>query len=155
MIPEIEESVGIMEGIKKEIGAIIQDMKEDELNWTPLSGEVSNSIYALVVHICGSEAYMIHQVVGGRQVKRNRDAEFIAHGESAAELETLMAETMKTTRDILDALTPSQLMETRDTAWGPTKVLSAILRQIHHQALHLGQIQLTKQIYETLISDDD
>ena len=148
MIPEVEACLHIFEGIKGEIRESMKDLNEDGLNWTPLSGEVSNSVYAIVVHICGSEAYMIHKVVGGRQVERDRDAEFRAAGKSVKELEVLLEGHLAATREVLKSLESHQLEETRDSQWGPTTVRRAILSQIQHQALHLGQIQITKQLYE-------
>jgi hypothetical protein len=153
MIPEIEECANILEGIKEEILDTIRGLDGAALNWTPLSAEMTNSVYSLVVHICGSEAQMIHYLVGGLQINRDRDAEFRASGKSVAELETLMKNASKTTREVLESLDPEQLTEERDSGlWGMFTVRRAILRQIHHQALHLGQVQLTKQMYEASIS---
>jgi hypothetical protein len=153
MIPEIEECANILDGIKDEILDTIRDLDEAALNWTPLSAEMTNSVYSLVVHICGSESQMIHHLVGGLQINRDRDAEFIAKGTSVAELEGLMKNASKTSREVLESLNAGQLTEVRDSGlWGKFTVRRAILRQIHHQALHLGQVQLTKQLYEDSIS---
>ena len=93
---------------------------------------------------------MIHHLVGGLQINRDRDAEFRASGKSVAELEVFMKDASKTTREVLESLNPEQLTEVRDSGvWGKFTVRRAILRQIQHQALHLGQIQLTKQMYES------
>lgn len=153
MIPEMEECANILDGIKDEILDTIQGLDEAALNWTPLSAEMTNSVYSLVVHICGSEAQMIHHLVGGLQINRDRDAEFRSSGKSVADLEVLMKDASKTTREVLESLNPEQLTEVRDPGiWGLWTVRRAILRQIHHQALHLGQVQLTKQMYEASIS---
>jgi hypothetical protein len=153
MIPEIEECANILDGIKDEILDTIRDLDEAALNWTPLSAEMTNSVYSLVVHICGSESQMIRHLVGGLQINRDRDAEFIAKGTSVAELEGLMKNASKTSREVLESLNAGQLTEVRDSGlWGKFTVRRAILRQIHHQALHLGQVQLTKQLYEDSIS---
>ena len=149
MIPEMEECANILDGIKDEILDTIRGLDEPALNWTPLSAEITNSVYSLVVHICGSEAQMIHHLVGGLQINRDRDAEFRSSGKSVVELEVVMKNASKTTREVLESLNPEQLTEERDSGlWGMFTVRRAILRQIHHQALHLGQVQLTKQVYE-------
>jgi hypothetical protein len=152
MIPEIEECANILDGIKDEILDTIRGLDEAALNWTPLSTDMTNSVYSLVVHICGSESQMIHHLVGGLEINRDRDAEFIAKGKSATELEVLMKNASKTTREVLESLEPEKLTEERDSGlWGVFTVRRAILRQINHQALHLGQVQLTKQMYESSI----
>jgi uncharacterized damage-inducible protein DinB len=149
MTSEIKECLRVLEEIKDEIRGTIKDLDEESLNWRPLSSEVTNSIFSLVVHLCGSEKQMIHHTIGRLKIKREREAEFRAKGESVNELETLMKDTSETSREILESLTSKQLEELRDTGlWGEVTVRRAILRQIHHQALHLGQIQITRQLYE-------
>lgn len=146
---EIKECLRVLDEIKDEIRGIVRDLDEEVLNWTPLSAEVTNSIYSLVVHICGSERQMIHHTIGGLDIDRDREAEFRAAGESPSELEDLLQSTSGISREILESLTSGQLEESRDTGlWGEVSVRRAILRQIHHQALHLGQMQLTRQLYE-------
>lgn len=149
MTTEIKECLRVLEEIKDEIRGIIKELNKEGLNWTPLSPEVTNSIYALVTHMCGSERQMIHQTIGGLRIDRDREAEFRAGGESPSELEGLLKSTSETSRQVLASLKPEQLEKSRDTGlWGDITVRRAILRQIHHQALHLGQIQMTRQLYE-------
>ena len=149
MISEIQECLRVLAEIKDEIKGIIKNLDQESLNWTPLSPEETNSIFSLVVHLCGSERQMIHHTIGQIKIERDREAEFRAKGESVNELERLLKETSETSREILESLTADQLEELRDTGlWGEITVRRAILRQIHHQALHLGQIQITRQLYE-------
>ena len=149
MISEIQECLRVLEEIKDEIKGIIKNLDQESLNWTPLSPEQTNSIFSLVVHLCGSERQMIHHTIGKLKIERDREAEFRAKGESVNELETLLKDTSETSREILKSLTSDQLEELRDTGlWGEITVRRAIIRQIHHQALHLGQIQITRQLYE-------
>jgi hypothetical protein len=149
MISEMNECLMVFKEIKEEIKGLIKDLDKAGLNWTPLSPGATNSIYSLVVHMCGSERQMIHHIIGGLQIERDREAEFRAEGESASELEDLLNRTSEASREILSPLIPGQLEETRDTGlWGEVTVRRAVIRQIHHQALHLGQIQLNKQLYE-------
>ena len=151
MISEIQECLRVLAEIKDEIKGIIKNLDQESLNWTPLSPEQTNSVYSLVVHLCGSERQMIHHTIGKLKIERDRDAEFRAKGESVNELETLMKDTSEASREILKSLTTEQLGELHDTGlWGEITVRRAILRQIHHQALHLGQIQITRQLYQMI-----
>jgi len=150
MSSEIQECLRVLEEIKDEVREIIKNIDNEGLNWTPLSAEQTNSIFSLVVHLCGSERQMIHHTIGQLKIERDRESEFRARGESVSELETLLKDTSETSLEILESLTADQLGELRDTGlWGEITVRRAILRQIHHQALHLGQIQITRQLYET------
>jgi len=44
MIAEIKEYLGVLEDIKHEIRANLQELDEESLNWTPLSSDLTNSI---------------------------------------------------------------------------------------------------------------
>jgi uncharacterized damage-inducible protein DinB len=150
MFAEIERCVAVVEETKEEIKGIITGLDSETLNWTPLPTD-ANSIYQLVMHICGSEAQWIHETIGGIDVNRDRPAEFEASGDDVSVLQALLDANAYATTKVLESLTPEQLDEVRDTrtASGAMTVRQAILRQIHHHAVHLGHIQLTKQLYES------
>jgi len=150
MLAEMEYYAAVLEETKAEIKDLIKELDSETLNWMPLTTD-SNSIYQLVTHICGSEAQSVHKAIGGRPFDRDRDAEFEASGTESSVLQALLDSTANVTRAVLGEIGFESLDETRDTGTsaGAMTIRRIILRQIHHNALHLGHIQLTKQLYET------
>ena len=129
----------------------VQGMSVEELNWVPPVPE-TNSAYVLAFHLPGSESVWIHQVVGGREVPRDREAEFLATGDSAAALIERIDEVAATSQDVLGKLSGEDLEQIRSTPphMPPNRVTVGwcILHMIEHYAEHLGHLGLTKQLYE-------
>ena len=124
----------------------IRDMTPEELAWKPLD-EDTNSAYVLATHVAGTEAYHIHQLVGGIDVGRNRDAEFAAGGMDPSRLERLLDETGETTRQVLSNATTAHLDETFDYRGQPVSRRWAVLHTLEHIGQHLGHLTLTRQLY--------
>ena len=59
MDPEVQSYLDSMDALRDEVRSAIQDLPAEALNWCPLS-EDTNSIYALVSHMAGSESFWIH-----------------------------------------------------------------------------------------------
>ena len=84
--------------LRRKIIAAVQDMDPKELNWTPPAAD-SNSPYVLATHIIGTEREWIHQIVGGREISRDREAEFLASGQDPEPLVEMLAQNGATSRD--------------------------------------------------------
>ena len=63
-----------LDRLHDDIYQAVEPLSDGEINWKHPS--LSNTVGILLRHVAGSERYWIVQVVGGRQVPRNRDAEF-------------------------------------------------------------------------------
>ena len=148
MILEVDGYVRILEQIRGDTLRELENMPEPALNWVPLSQD-TNSPYALVTHMCGAETHWIQNVVGDKNVNRDRDAEFATKGSNIATLREMLGRTSKATNITLGNLSLENLSETKDT--GPGRGIIdlrwAILHVIEHLAMHLGHIQITKQLY--------
>src|SRR5512141_1507111 len=125
----------------------LQGMDAGGLNWRPLS-EHTNSVASLATHALGSERQWIHQIVGGRQIERDRKAEFTARVEDIAPLQAQYAAVALETQNVLAALAAGDLDAERTTGQGPHSVRWCILHSLEHYTEHLAQMALTRQLYE-------
>ena len=148
MSAEIEAYIERLDYLRNEIAETIRGMSAEELNWTPLAAD-TNSPTVLATHVAGGESYWLHQVIGGIDVHRDRDAEFVAEAAASAELETLLERTGQTSRQVLRGLSTDDLDETSAPRPGgdPVSTRYAILHQIDHLAQHLGHLTITRQLY--------
>ena len=148
MTTEAEAYIERLDYLLGEVKNVIQGMSQEELNWMPLATD-TNSPCVLATHIAGSVGFWIHQVVGGIDVHRDRDAEFEAKAAAAAELEALLDRAAQTTRDVLQNLSSDDLSQTKDVRPGqaPVSLRWAVLHTIEHLGQHLGHLTLTKQLY--------
>ena len=136
------------EYLHSEVKKAIHDMGKEELEWKPLPSDTSSPC-VLATHIVGVEAFNIHQLVGGIDVHRNRDAEFAAKGASAKELEALLDKTAAITRTVLMKASSNDLAKSVQPRpdQAPVNLRLAILRSLDHIGQHLGHLSLTKQLY--------
>lgn len=148
MATESEAYIDRLDYLRNEIKKAIGDMSVEALNWTPLPEDTSSPC-VLATHIAGSESFWIHQVVGGKNVDRDRDSEFKARGNSVAELEAMLDRASQTTRNVLQGLSSDALDQAREVRPGeaPVSLRWAILHLVEHMGQHLGHIALTKQLY--------
>ena len=148
MLPILEDYLERLQSLHTDIERLIEDLPPAALDWTP--GPDMNSLGALAVHVAGSQRYWFGEVVGRSPTNRDREAEFLVRGVEATRLAVRLEETIAHTRSVLAGLTLSEL-ETRRTvptdgrevtvAW----VLAHVLR---HTAMHLGHMQITRQLWD-------
>ena len=79
--PEIELFWRFIVSSVDHLIASLDALTEAELNWRPL--ENANSLYILATHTMGNLAENLLGVLCGQPSQRQRDAEFVAQGESA------------------------------------------------------------------------
>jgi uncharacterized damage-inducible protein DinB len=150
MEPEVQGYLTEFSILREQIRDAIQNLDDEAVNWHPfLKG--TNSVYAILCHLAGSENYWVGQIIDGKTVDRDREAEFRASGH-LSEIVDRWEEVGRASQKILSKLNSSQLGETRTVtirpAPGSATVRWCILHQISHCALHLGHIQLTRQLWE-------
>lgn len=136
--------------LKSQLNDAIRDLTDEAANWRPLP-EGTNSIYAILTHLLGAQNDWVRRVINGEALPRDREAEFRATGR-LGELARRWERACQETDTILSKLSRPQLAEIRDVPghpeWGVITVRWCILHVISHLALHLGHIQLTRQMWE-------
>ncbi|MBI5287372.1 MAG: DinB family protein [Chloroflexi bacterium] len=131
----------------------LNGLSEAQLNFVPpLPG--ANSPYVLAAHTLGNARAWVLGIACGRDVGRDRPAEFRATGADAAALREGLARLEREMADALEELTPTDL----DRRFVPAKVLwgenepreisvrSALLQVVEHASLHLGHLHVTRDL---------
>jgi hypothetical protein len=150
MNPELDGYIQILDSMHDEVKKALQGMSTDELNWMPLEKD-TNSAAVLVTHLAGAESFRIHQVVGGTDVGRNRETEFLARASSVADLEALLDRTSVKSKDVLLKVSARDIdrVVTARAGEAPASLRWNILYNIQHYGQHLAAISLTRQLYAT------
>lgn len=136
-----------------QIAACLEVLTDEDIWWRP--NEQANAVGNLVLHLAGSNRYYLEQVIGGRDIGRNRDAEFAARGShSKAQLKDLWEQARATVEQVLAGLEPSQMTQTTDRSGKVTTYAQILLHVTHHNAAHMGQIVwITKMRHAGALDD--
>lgn len=137
-----------LDSIHKQVRATIEELPAAAFDWKP--GPSMNSLTVLIVHLTGAEKYWICDVAGDTHIGRDRAAEFLAAEWDAAALQARITETRRAVKETLVQLTLDDLAAQREsiTDGEQTSVAWALQHALEHSALHLGHIQLTRQLWE-------
>jgi uncharacterized damage-inducible protein DinB len=139
--------VRLTQDFPAQINACIDVLSDDELWWRP--NEQANAVANLVVHLSWSNRYYFEQAIGGRDIGRNREAEFTARDRfPKPTLLEIWRQSLRVVEEILDRLQPDQMMETTDRTGKATTYGQILLHVTHHNAAHMGQIVwITKMLH--------
>ena len=140
--------VNLLQQSHNEILEALEGLSSDALDWSP--GRDMNSISVLVFHLTGAERYWIGDVAAQDPKERDRDAEFRVHDLGIDVLKKRLADNLEYARNALEKFTVQDMEATRVSARdGRTFTVAwALLYALEHTTLHLGQIQLTRQLWE-------
>jgi uncharacterized damage-inducible protein DinB len=153
MSDETTQIARVLDQLAHEVLAQLQDLSDEELN-RPLTQPETNALFALATHLVGAGEFWVLVVAGGRTMPRNRAAEFRARG-SRADLTTRYEGWIAGVHEVLNALVPERMEERIDVnryrsapsaTTEEVSVREALLHAVEHTALHLGHIQLTRQL---------
>jgi uncharacterized damage-inducible protein DinB len=147
MVAEVQSYVGVLREARAQVAKVLEGLTADALNWHPLPDE-TNSLYALAVHLLGAERRWLHLEVGGRKIERDREAEFRTRGEAIAPLLETYLIVARDSEAILAPLEESEMGAPRGHAPEVHSVRWCILHVIEHYNEHLGQMRLTRQLWE-------
>jgi uncharacterized damage-inducible protein DinB len=141
-----EDFYKLLEDLHENCKDQIAGLAQDELDWSPGTG--MNSIAVLVVHIAGSERFWIGDTIMREPSGRDREAEFVTSGVSEQALVDLLDTSLAYIGGAFDRLDVEVLAENRISPRDGREISVArtIAHVIEHTALHLGHIQITKQL---------
>lgn len=129
----------------------LQGLPDDALN-RALPLPETNTLYALATHILGAGEFWSLAMAGARPLERDRPAEFRARGklaDLAPRYERWLTDA-HATLDVLpdDALAQPVTPPAEFQPWDdePMTLGDCLLHAVDHTALHLGHIQLTRQL---------
>jgi uncharacterized damage-inducible protein DinB len=142
------EYINLLQERHSDILEALEGLPSAALDWTP--GPDMNSISVLVFHLTGAERYWIGDVAAQDPSERDRDAEFRVHDVEMDVLKKRLADNLEYARNTLSKFTLQDLETTRISARDghPFTVAWVLMHALEHATLHLGQIQITRQLRE-------
>jgi uncharacterized damage-inducible protein DinB len=140
--------INILQERHNNILEALEGLPPAALDWSP--GPDMNSISVLVTHLTGAERYWIGDVAAQEPSHRDRDAEFRVRNVDMDVLKKRLADNLEYARDTLSKFTIRDLETTQvsDRDGHTFTIAWALLHALEHATLHLGQIQLTRQLWE-------
>lgn len=153
MRAELETYAGELRWILDQIVVALDGLTPAQLNWRPATG-AANSAWAIASHVVASTRVYALGFGCGREVARDRAAEFAAEGRDVRELIDGVRRLAGEIEATLGALAPSALDRRTlppQELWGtgePREISGrdALVESIRHAALHLGELRLTRDL---------
>lgn len=104
----------------------------------------------IITHIAGTERYWLGDVVAGAPSGRDREAEYRVRNIKVCELEAHLQESLAYVGDVLANLGLGDLGTARISPRNDQEVTVAwaLNHALKHTAIHLGHIQITRQLWE-------
>lgn len=144
----------VLERIGREVIAALNGVPDALLN-QPLPFADANTLFALGTHLVGAGEFWVLALVGGRAIERNRLAEFHATGHGP-DLIARYERWLVALHEVLDNLPdtamsrpaspPAEYRNTGGMADQQLYVRDCLLHAVEHSALHLGHVQITRQL---------
>jgi len=148
MLTILENYLELLESLHTGIHQTIEGLSTAALDWTP--GPDMSSLAVLVAHIAGSERFWIGDIAGNEPSGRVRETEFQTAGLDEAALAARLDTVLAHSRTVLERLTLAELETKRSNPRDGREytVAWAVFHALEHTALHVGQMQLTRQLWE-------
>jgi uncharacterized damage-inducible protein DinB len=137
-----------LEWLHADIKAAVRELPPQAIAWEP--GQEMNSISVLVVHLTCAERYLVGDIAAGEPSARDRPAEFRPQGLDVDALEARLDNSYAYIQEVFSRISLDDLSK---PGFAPHhgEIVSigwALLHALSHTGLHLGQIQLTRQLWE-------
>jgi hypothetical protein len=153
MIPEVAEYQAAIADRLSLIADMLEGLSEEQLNRRP-PFEKGNSAWVLAHHALGAARAWVLGIACGLDVGRDRPAEFASSGSDVRDFREDVARSVAEMQVALDVLTLEDLgrrfVPAKDL-WGEAEpyeisVRHALMRAVEHASLHLGHLQLTRDL---------
>jgi hypothetical protein len=135
-----------MQELHGDVTKTIEGLPIEALDWSPKAGV--NSITVLIVHLTGSQRFLFGEVIGGQDIHRDRDAEFLAKGLTPTELIQRLNDSLKYIEVALEGLTLADLERRCMFRSREVTVGWVIGHALKHTATHLGHIQVMRDLWD-------
>lgn len=147
MLSEAETYLDRLKDRRAQVLRVLDGLDASALDWKPLDAQV-NSLAVLSVHCLGSERHWVHEIIGGRKIERDREAEFRARAIEVASLQAMYAAAALESEHVLSQLTTSDMDALRGNPPHTHTVRWCLLHVVEHYSEHVAQMWLTRQLWE-------
>ncbi len=136
-----------LDELHRGVNETLDELPVEAIDWIP--APEMNSLAVLITHMTGSERYWIGDVILGDLSFRNRNAEFRVQGLDAAALKKRLADVAAYEKSAFEQLQVSELGQDRiaPSDGRSCTVAWALNHTLEHTALHVGHIQILKQMW--------
>ncbi len=155
--PMLSATMTMLRKLVEDIFLQLDGIPEDDLNtWLPRDGMRDvNTFYALAAHTVGAGEFWIVDAAGGRSGDRDRLAEFRASG-TLADLRTHFDRWLAESAEVFSTIDDETLVSVYYRPANPEKGMGearrtraeCIAHALEHTAVHLGHLQLQRQLYD-------
>ncbi len=149
--PILTSARAVLRAARDDMRAAIDGLSTDALNWRPTPDD-TNSIAVLAIHSLTSTRHWLSVAVDEPLPSRDRDAEFEASARKPAELLHFVDSATAVCLALVDKGRTVDWSALRDH-WDPGRddklfAAWALLHALEHLREHVGQISLTRQLWE-------
>lgn len=159
MLIELQPLLEMLDTYFAEAQGLLKDLSREQLNWRPIQEntreEMTSSLYGLALHIALVAINGAARAAGRSPVfypeaqQGNNGIE--CEGESAERALQLLMEARTLVHEVVETLTIEQLAEMRERRFGnwvgePKSVRWMMWHILEHTALHVGHMELTRQL---------
>jgi hypothetical protein len=138
-----------------DIVTTVEGVPDDQFNrWKPAAarddGHEMNTFAAILIHVVSAGEFMTVHAVGGEPSNRVREGEFSATG-SLAEIRARYERWLHGMHALLEGLSYEDLgRQTTEPRYQALdwKVADVLLHALDHTALHVGHLQVQRQLWE-------
>lgn len=138
-----------LENLHGDLRQQIDGLSVEAMDWVP--GVEMNSIAVLLAHTLGSLRFWIGDIALDEPSGRIRESEFETRGVSSPEMQQRLDASLAYARGAVTRLSVEDLEKVAPVvpeAYEPVSVSWVLLHALEHAYLHLGQIQLTSQLWK-------
>ncbi len=156
MMPFAQSIDGVLNLLSGQALAQLDGVPEDDLNdWRPALGlEDINTFYALATHLVGAGEYWVLHAAGGRDLQRDRPAEFRARGDLAS-LKARYEGWLSDAREVLSTLTEDDVSRIFERDADPKSgsravhwtVADCLIHAVEHTGVHVGHLHIQRQLW--------
>ncbi|MBA3944116.1 MAG: DUF664 domain-containing protein [Herpetosiphonaceae bacterium] len=154
MESEITTYTRLLDRMREDVREVLLGLYGAGLNWRPLPTD-TNSVYALAQHSAWVEDWWIGSVAARAPFPHNwdNDEDLASSGDDPADLLVFLDQAAVRTAAFFATLDPDELGARRerirrDGSVDTRSVRYCIVHTIEHYSEHIGQMRLTRQLWE-------
>jgi hypothetical protein len=151
-VDELKLYSEMLDELAKRIAATVDGLTYEQMNWEPPIHD-ANSMFVIATHALECTRSWVLHIVAGKPVGRDRPAEFASAG-TAADIEALASEVAHQVTSAL-AEVPAERLDHHSVppqeVYGASQTRQitgrfALTHMIEHMGIHLGHLQLTRDL---------